>query len=171
MLSVYNILRVFKDHLAPVNGECSRVIVGSAANQSLTPGEGVGAGRFIGVYYWWIREMGWGLGCTTVGCTCCTCRVISQLVSDFANHWHCPFRHFGHGCKKLSVESHHIVMLTLSFRFLLSLGFELTRLFVLYSHSISTGGGGSTLLMSVHPLILAKCSQNRQTKIDKDRQR
>ena len=31
-------------------------------------------------------------------------------------------------------------------------------------------GGGPTLLMSVHPLILAKCSQNRQTKIDKNRQ-
>ena len=28
------------------------------------------------------------------------------------------------------------------------------------------GGGGPTLLMSVHPLILAKCSHNRQTKID-----
>ena len=27
------------------------------------------------------------------------------------------------------------------------------------------GPGGLTLLMSVHPLILAKCSQNRQTKI------
>ena len=27
---------VFKDHLAPVIGECSRVIVGSVANQSLT---------------------------------------------------------------------------------------------------------------------------------------
>ena len=38
---------MFKDHLAPVNGECSRVIVGSAANQSLTPGEGVGAGRLL----------------------------------------------------------------------------------------------------------------------------
>ena len=30
------------------------------------------------------------------------------------------------------------------------------------------GGGGPTLLMSVHSLILAKCSQNRQTKIDKN---
>ena len=29
-------------------------------------------------------------------------------------------------------------------------------------------GGGPTLLMSVQPLILAKCSQNRQTKIDKN---
>ena len=29
-------------------------------------------------------------------------------------------------------------------------------------------GGGPTLLMSVHPLVLAKCSQNRQTKIDKN---
>ena len=33
------------------------------------------------------------------------------------------------------------------------------------------GGGGPTLLMSVHPLILAKCSQNRQTNIDKNRQK
>ena len=32
---------------------------------------------------------------------------------------------------------------------------------------VGGGGGGPTLLMSVHPLILAKCSQNRQTKIDK----
>ena len=28
--------------------------------------------------------------------------------------------------------------------------------------------GGPTLFLSVHPLILAKCSQNRQTKIDKN---
>ena len=36
---------------------------------------------------------------------------------------------------------------------------------------IDNNWGGPTLLMSVHPLILAKCSQNRQTKIDKNRQK
>ena len=32
-------------------------------------------------------------------------------------------------------------------------------------------GEGPTLLMSIHPLIVAKCSQNGQTKIDKNRQK
>ena len=35
-------------------------------------------------------------------------------------------------------------------------------------NGLTNQGGGPTLLMSVHPLILAKCSQNRQTKIDKN---
>ena len=39
---------------------------------------------------------------------------------------------------------------------------------ILEGFTVAGGGGGPTLLMSVHPLILAKCSQNRQTKIDKN---
>ena len=37
--------------------------------------------------------------------------------------------------------------------------------------SVLLPSGGPTLLMSVHPLILAKCSQNRQTKIYKNIQK